>query len=92
MTEERKLTDLVSVGPATAADFEDLGITEVEHLVDKDAEELFERLQRLKGRKVDLCCLDVFRAAIAQAQDPNLPEAKRHWPYWSKLRKGQIIE
>lgn len=89
MTETRKLTDLVSVGPATAAGFEDLGITEVEQLIDKDATELFEQLQQLKGQKVDRCCEDVFRAAIEQARDPNLPHEQRQWPYWSRRRKQQ---
>ena len=90
MTDKRKLTDLVSVGPAIAADFEDLGITEVGQLVDRDAGELYEELQRLKGKKMDPCVLDVFRAAIEQARDPKLPEKKKHWHYWSKVRKGQI--
>ena len=89
MTDERKLIDLTSVGPATLADFEDLGITEVEHLIDKDARELFERLQRHKGQKLDPCCEDVYRAAIEQARDPDLPKQQRQWHYWSKVRKGQ---
>jgi len=89
MIDNRKLTDLVSVGPATAADFEDLGITEVGQLVDRDAGELFEQLQILKGKRLDPCCLDVFRAAIEQARDPKLPEKKKYWHYWSKVRKGQ---
>ncbi len=87
MADKRTLIDLVSVGPATLVDFEDLGITEVEHLLDKDARELFESLQQLKGQRVDPCCEDVFRTAIEQARDPNLPKEKRQWFYWSKLRK-----
>jgi len=87
MTDQRKLKDLVSAGPAFLAVFEDLGITEVEHLMDKDARELFERMQRLKGERVDPCCEDVFRTAIEQARDPNLPKEKRPWHYWSKVRK-----
>jgi len=89
VNDNRKLKDLTSVGPATLADFEDLGITEVEQLIDKDASELFRSLQRLKGQKLDPCCEDVFRTAIEQARDPNLPKEKRQWPYWSKLRKRQ---
>jgi nucleotidyltransferase/DNA polymerase involved in DNA repair len=87
MNKQCKLTDLVSVGPATLGDFDDLGITEIEHLVDKDARELFEQLQEIKGQKLDRCCEDVFRAAIEQAKDPNLTKEKRVWHYWSKVRK-----
>ncbi len=90
MTEKRKLIDLVSVGPATLADFGDLGITEVEQLITADHHNLFQRLQQLKGQKLDPCCEDVFRAAIEQARNPDLPEEKKNWYYWSKVRKGQI--
>ncbi|MFH1686267.1 MAG: helix-hairpin-helix domain-containing protein [bacterium] len=89
MTKPRRLIDLVSVGPAFVQVFEDLGITEVRQLVDKDHVELFEELQRLKGRRVDPCVYDVFQAAIAQARDPNLPPEKCRWPYWSRLRKSR---
>ena len=88
MTKERKLIDLVSVGPAVLRDLEDLGITEVDHLIDKDAHELYEQLQQLKGTRVDPCVWDVFRAAIEQARNPSLPKAKCQWFYWSKVRKA----
>ena len=90
MVDKRRLIDLTSVGRATLAHFEDLGITEVDHLIDKDARELFERFQQLRGQKVDPCCEDVFRAAIEQARNPNLPKRKQQWHYWSKLRKRQV--
>jgi len=89
MTDNRQLIDLVSVGPATLADFKVLGITEVVHLIDKNALELFEQLRKLKGARVDPCCEDVFRAAIEQARDPKLSEEKCKWPYWSKIRKSR---
>lgn len=88
MTDKRKLIDLVSVGPATVADLEDLGITEVEHLINKDARDLFGRLHELRGARVDPCVEDVFRAAIEQARDSNLPREKRQWFYWSRVRKA----
>ena len=89
MSDNRQLLDLISVGPATLADLEDLGITEVEHLINKDARELFEQLQEIKGRRLDPCCEDVFRAAIEQAHDPNLSREKCQWYFWSKVRKKQ---
>ena len=89
MTTEQKLTSLVSVGPAIAADFEILGITKVEQLKGRTASDLYDELQRVTGKKHDICVQDVFTAAIAQAENPNLPDEQRQWFYYSKLRKGQ---
>lgn len=89
MSQFKALKDLTSVGPATVADFEDLGITEVEHLVDKDASELFSQLVAIRGQRIDPCCEDVFRCAIEQARNPQLPKEKRQWYYWSKIRKNR---
>ncbi|HHC73033.1 MAG TPA: hypothetical protein ENK54_09070 [Thiotrichales bacterium] len=85
-TEDRKLGDLESVGPATLADFERLGIASVEELARADARDLYERLCACRGERVDRCCEDVFRAAIAQARDPDLPREQRKWWYWSSRR------
>ena len=81
------LHDLVSVGPATLKDFELLGITTLHQLAQQDPQELYERLCVLLGQKIDICCLDVFVAAIEQAKDPYLPAEQRQWYYWSRLRK-----
>jgi len=86
--ETRQLRDLYSVGPATVRDFELLGITRVEQLVGQDARKLYDRLCRLAGKRCDPCMMDVLSAAIAQAQDPGLPEVKRKWWYWSRIRKS----
>ena len=42
----------------------------------------------------DICCLDVFRAAVAQARNPRLPAEQCQWWYWSKRRKqpGKKVE
>ncbi len=83
----RRLIDLRSVGPATVADFDLLGITAVEQLVTRDATELYVELCAVTGVRHDPCCEDVFAAAIAQARDPELPLEKREWAYYSRLRK-----
>ncbi len=85
----RALADLVSVGPATLRDFTDLGIETVSELAAEDPDDLYRRLCSLRGERIDVCCLDVFRAAVAQAQDPNLPEEQKRWWYWSRLRNGE---
>jgi len=86
--ETRNLIDLYSVGPATVRDLKTLGITRVEQLVGKDARKLYDRLCRLAAKRYDPCMMDVLSAAIAQAQDPGLPQEKRKWWYWSRIRKS----
>jgi hypothetical protein len=86
---ERRLEDLVSVGPAMMRDFELLGIRTVGQLARQKPESLYEKLCRVTGKSQDICCLDVFSAAVAQARDPHLPAEQRQWWYWSRKRKAQ---
>jgi len=89
-SEERRLRDLVSVGPAMLEDFELLGIRSVTQLKRRSPERMYQNLCRLKGQRIDPCCLDVFVAAVAQAKDPDLPVEQRQWWYWSRLRKAGV--
>ena len=86
--ETRQLRDLVSIGPAMLKDFELLGINSVAQLRRRSPEKMYKELCRLRGRRLDPCCLDVFVAAVAQAKDPQLPIEQRQWWYWSKVRKN----
>jgi hypothetical protein len=88
--DSRQLTDLVSVGPAMAADFRKLGVTTVAQLARQEPERLYGRLCKLSGVRQDPCVRDVFCAAVAQARDPKLPKAQRHWWYWSRKRKAAV--
>jgi hypothetical protein len=88
-SKERRLADLASVGPAMLRDFELLGIRSVAQLSRRDPEKMYEDVCRRSGQSVDICCLDVFRAAVAQARDPHLPEEQRRWWYWSRRRKAE---
>lgn len=87
--QERRLEDLVSVGPAMVRDFELMGIRSVAQLSRRNPEKMYERLCEITGKAQDICCLDVFRAAVAQARNPRLPAEKRQWWYWSRLRKAR---
>jgi hypothetical protein len=87
--QERELRDLVSIGPAMLRDFELLGVTSVAQLSKRSPEKLYEKLCQITGQPQDICCLDVFRAAVAQARDPQLPLAQRQWWYWSRRRKAR---
>lgn len=86
---EGRLQDLISVGPAIARDFELLGVKSVAQLAKRNPEKLFERLCHVTGQAQDICCLDVFRAAIAQARNPELPMEQCQWWYWSRRRKAR---
>lgn len=85
---QRQLEDLVSVGPATIADFELLGIRSVGALARKSPQRLYDELCKLTGTRQDPCVLDVFTAAVAQARNPRLPAEQRQWWYWSRKRKA----
>ena len=86
-TNTRQLTDLISVGPAMLRDFEILGVRSVAELARRSPERLYEKLCRVAPQHQDICCLDVFRAAVAQARNPRLPAEQCQWWYWSEKRK-----
>ena len=86
-TKERRLQDLISIGPAMLRDFELLGIRSVAQLAKQQPKKLYDDFCLITGQKQDICCLDVFRAAVAQARDPHLPAEQCQWWYWSRERK-----
>ncbi|HYL45595.1 MAG TPA: helix-hairpin-helix domain-containing protein [Candidatus Limnocylindrales bacterium] len=85
----RELRDLISVGPASERALHSLGVRNVAQLARSSPEALYNKLCRLRGRRVDPCCLDTFVAAVAQARDPKLPAEKCVWWYWSGVRKAR---
>ena len=80
-----ELSALMNVGPMTRNDFRILGIESVEQLAQQDADELYDRLNRLCGIRLAPCQHDVFAATIHQAKSG---EALAWWTF-SKARKGQ---
>ena len=89
MNGPRKLQDLIGIGRAMMEDFELLGVRSVEQLSVEDPQQLYDRLCAIRKRKMDPCVLDTFRCAVEQALDPDLPSDKRHWWYWSRVRKAK---
>lgn len=83
----RQLIDLISVGPAMLRDFQILGVRSVSQLARQNPERMYAKLCRLAPQHQDICCLDVFHAAVAQARDPRLPPEQCQWWYWSGKRK-----
>ncbi len=88
--QDRVLEDLVSVGPATSRQLISLGVRSVKELARSEPETLYEKLCRKTKKSVDPCVLDVYRAAVAQARNPELPDEQRVWWYWSRVRKGAL--
>ena len=88
-TQERRLENLVSIGPAALRDFELLGIRSVAQLARQNPVRLYEKLCAAAPRRADICCLDVFSAAVAQARNPRLPAEQCQWWYWSRRRKDR---
>lgn len=83
----RQLADLISIGPAMLRDFELLGIRSVTELAKQDPKRMYEKLRRVARQHQDICVLDVFCAAVAQARNPRLSAEKCQWWYWSRKRK-----
>jgi hypothetical protein len=73
-----QLTDMPNIGPKVAATLRRLDITAPEDLRGQDAEELFERLCAMDGRRHDPCLLDTFAAAVDYA---NGAPARPWWEY-----------
>ena len=86
-TAERQLGDLISIGPAMLRDFELLRIRSVAQLARQDPQQLYAKLGRVARQHQDICVLDTFCAAVAQAKNTRLPAEKCEWWYWSRKRK-----
>ncbi|HEV2422631.1 MAG TPA: helix-hairpin-helix domain-containing protein [Candidatus Acidoferrales bacterium] len=80
---------LISVGPAVERDFHLLGIRCLEQLAKQNPRRMYDKLCRVTGEHQDICCLDVFEAAVAQARDPQSPAEQCQSRYWSRKRKSE---
>jgi hypothetical protein len=87
--QQRRLEDLISIGPAMLRDFEMLGIRSMGQLARQNPQRMYARLNRISGQRQDPCVLDVFCAAVAQARNPRLPAEQCQWWYWSRKRKRE---
>ena len=88
----RELKDLISIGPAMLRDFALLKIRSVEQLANRDPKKLYVRLGRIAKHHQDICVLDTFQAAVAQARNPGLPAEQCQWWWWSNRRKQGVMK
>jgi len=77
------LRSLMNVGAAVERDLEGLGIRSVRELAASEAGDLFRRLERRSGARVDPCMYDTFRAVIHEAKTGE----KTPWFAWTAERK-----
>ncbi len=75
------LMTIPNVGPKTAEDLIRLGIRSSADLRGKDPAGLYEKLCRLDGIQHDICCLDVFSAAV------DFAEGRPAEPWWAYSRR-----
>ncbi len=75
-----------SVGPILAQDLWVLGFCTIEDLNGADPKGMYDRFGEMAGHRADPCVEDVFRCAVAQAQNPDLPEELRQWWMWKEQR------
>ena len=68
-------------------DFELLRIRSVAQLARQSPQQMYEKLGRVARKHQDICVLDVFCAALAQARNSRLPVEQCQWWYWSRKRK-----
>jgi nucleotidyltransferase/DNA polymerase involved in DNA repair len=85
--DSRDVKDLISVGPVMLRDLERLTIRNMEQLAKQDPKRLYVQLGRVTRQHQDICVLDVFDAAVAQARNPRLPAEQCQWWWWSRKRK-----
>jgi len=88
--DSRELKDLISIGPAMLRDFGLWKSRTVQQLANQDAKKLYVRLGRVAMHHQDICVLDTFQAAVAQARDPRLPAEQCRWWWWSNRRKQEV--
>jgi Pathogenicity locus len=82
---ERDLQALPNVGPAVARMLMRLGIERPDELRGRTAEQLYQQLCDIDGRRHDPCLLDTFTAAVDHVHGAPA----RPWWHYSRVRKAQ---
>ncbi len=80
------LTDIPNVGPAVAADLNQLEIQQPEQLLGRDPWQLYDDLCRLTRTRQDPCVLDTFIAVVRFMEgSPAVP----WWHYTAERKREQ---
>jgi hypothetical protein len=84
-----QLQTLPGIGPSLARDLRDLGVRRVSDLVRRDPERLYQRLNRLRGRRQDPCVLYAFRCAAYAARTARPRAELLQWWHWKDRELGR---
>jgi hypothetical protein len=76
------LQNIPGVGPRTEQELQAIGIKCVRDLKGKDPEELYEKMCKRKGTRVDRCELYVFRCAVYYADHERRDPRRLKWWNW----------
>jgi nucleotidyltransferase/DNA polymerase involved in DNA repair len=85
-----ELQGLPGIGPSLARDLRAIGVRRIADLQRRDPEQLYARLNRLRGRRQDPCVLYAFRCAAYAARTSRPRPELRKWWNWKdrRLRTG----
>jgi len=76
------LQNIPGVGKNIEKDFWNLGIRSIADLKGKDPEKLYEKANRLAGKRLDRCLLYIFREAVYFAEYKRHDPEKLKWWNW----------
>jgi len=80
----KELQTIPGVGKTIAKDSFDLGIKSIQHLRDRDPEQLYGQLCEYQGCKVDRCMLYVFKCAVYFASNDEYDAKLLKWWNWKE--------
>ena len=82
------LQAIPGVGPSIARDLRAIGIRRPAQLKGRNAERLYERVNRARGVTQDRCLLYVFRCAVYYASTPWPHPRLLKWWNWSDANRS----
>jgi nucleotidyltransferase/DNA polymerase involved in DNA repair len=82
MVRSERLDSIPGIGPKIAKLLNDVGISRVIDLKQRDPERLYHRLQKVKRRHIDRCVLYTFRCAVYYASNTRHDASKLKWWNW----------
>ncbi len=80
---KNKLTIIPGVGKSIATDLYNIGITDIDDLIGKDPQELYDMSNKFAGCIQDRCLLYVFRCAVYFAETPTNRQDSEKLKYWN---------
>ena len=82
----KDLTDIPNIGPASAKDLYQLGITQAANLIGQDPYKMYEELCKITNKKHDPCMIDIFISAVRYMEGGP---ARKWWDF-TEERKTRL--